>query len=42
MPVIDVPSVTHVNPHDSTVKTLKGYSVDFSGLDFSIGLRFHL
>jgi hypothetical protein len=39
---IEVPSVTHVNPYNSATKTLNRHSVDFSGLDFSLGLRFHL
>lgn len=39
---IEVPSVTHVNPYNSATKTLKRHSVDFSGLSFSLSLRFHL
>lgn len=39
---LEVPSVSHMNPYDSKVKTLKSHSVSFTGIDFTFGLRFHL
>lgn len=39
---LSVPSVTFVNSFDRSTKTLAAHSVDFSGLDFSVGVRYHL
>lgn len=39
---IEAPSVTHANPYNGATKTLNRHSVGFSGLDISLGLRFHL
>jgi hypothetical protein len=38
---VDVPSVTHVNPYDSSTKTLAAHSVNFSGMDYSLCVRLH-
>lgn len=42
VPSIDVPTVSHTNPYNNEVKILRQHSVNFSNIDFSIGLRFHL
>ena len=42
IPSVDVPAVSHTNPVNHEVKTLMQHSVDFSGIDFSLGVRCHL
>lgn|GEM_PF-1553362 len=42
VPSLSVPPIAYVNPYDKRLKNLAGHSVDFSGSDFSIGLRIHL
>jgi hypothetical protein len=42
VPSIDVPRISHSNPNNNEVKTLKQHAVNFSGVDFSFGLRIHL
>ena len=39
---VEVPSVVLVNPNNGAGKILSRHFVDFSGMDFSLGLRFHL
>jgi hypothetical protein len=41
IPSIDVPAISHTNPNNNEVKTLRQHDVDFSSIDFSLGLRFH-
>lgn len=38
---VDVPAISHINPNNNEVKTLKQHSVNFSAVTFSLGLRFH-
>jgi hypothetical protein len=42
IPSIDVPTISNINPNNNEVKTLKQHTVNFSGIDFSVGLRIHL
>ena len=41
VPAVDIPEISHIT-HYNIKKTLKQHSVDFSTVDLSLGLRFHL
>ena len=46
LPGISIPGQTYVNPTNNSyfgdTKTLARHTINFSGVDFSVGLRFHL